>query len=163
MSQIPEEEIFHIVLGPEQSLQSSFVQNATENILRKNYLGGRKIIPEYFTIAQVVDLHLTEAEFLSWCRKAKYLLFCSHPLQNDFGPKWNHIKFCEGLREIAREKGRRVFPPAEAMHAAFTQDKREIYDTMKEFMLPTFIIQRPTGPFETVTGLDESTLSELYE
>lgn len=164
MTQIIEEvELFRIVLGPEQSLQSAFVTTAIQNVLTKTHLGGRTIKTEYFTIAQVISLKLTEAEFLSWCRQAKYLLFCSHPLQNDFGPKWDHIKFGEGLREMAREKGRKVFPPAEAMHAAFMQDKNEVYDTLKEFMLPTFTIRRPTGPTETVSGLDETTLSELYD
>ena len=84
-------------------------------------------------------------------------------MQNDFGPLWDHIKFAEDLREVARAKGRKVFPPAEAMHAAFTQDKREIYETLKEFMLPTFIIERPNGPDVDVTSFDETTLAELYE
>ena len=91
------------------------------------------------------------------------MLFAGHPLQNDFGPLWNHTQFMNDLREICRAKGKRAFPPAEAMHAAFSQDKWEIYETLKEFMLPSFKVARPTGPYEAVEGFDEQVLSQLYE
>jgi hypothetical protein len=156
-------EVFRVILGPENSLQTPIVVSKIKDMQAKKLFGDRNIVFEYFTIKEVITLHLTEAEFLLWCKEAKYLLFCGHPLQNDFGPLWDHVTFSSNLREIARTKGPRVFPPAEAMHGAFLQDKREIYEALKEYMLPTFMVERPTGPNEPVSSFSEQTLEELYE
>ena len=158
-----EVELFRVILGPRNSLQTPIVVDKIKEMQIERKFGNRNINFEYFTMQEVITLRLTESQFLLWCSEAKYLLFCGHPLQNDFGPLWDHIKFANDLREVAGRKGNKVFPPAEAMHAAFTQDKREIYEAMQEFMLPTFMVERPTGPNERVTTFDEETLAELYE
>jgi hypothetical protein len=156
-------ELFHIVLGPGDSTQTPFLRHLFSEMQRKGKFGTRNLEFVFITIQEVISLKLTASEFLAWCRKAKYLLWAGHPLQNDFGPLWNHSQFMNDLRNICREKGKRVFPPAEAMHAAFSQDKQEIYETLEEFMLPSFTIYRPTGPDEKVETFDEEVLSQLYE
>ena len=158
-----EVELFHIILGPDGSTQTPILKPLLEKMLADGKFGNRNFKFEFITIQTVVMRKLTSAQFLHWLKKAKYILWACHSLKNDFGPLWNNSKFMNDLRELSREKGKRVFPPPEAMFAAFSQDKAEIYEALEEFMVPSFKIVRPTGPDDPVESFDEETLSKLYE
>jgi hypothetical protein len=125
--------------------------------------GNRKIHFEYLSLQEIISLHWSLGTLFNWCRGAKYLRFAGHPLQNDFGPFWDHDQFVADLRELCKDYGKRAFPPHQAVGAAFTQDKWEIYEALSDMMLPSFQIKRPSDPDRTVTDFDESVLSDLYE
>ena len=156
-------ELFRIVLGPNNSLQTPLLVDELKNMATNGLFGSRKIKFEVITIQKIVSLHMPASEFLAWCRNATYLLFAGHPLQNDYGPLWDHDRFCSDLRDLCASKGKRAFPPAQAVGGAFTQNKWEIYEALADMMLPAFQIKRPNGPDRTVTHFDENVMSELYE
>ena len=55
--------------------------------------------------------------------------------------------------------GVNMFPPADAISGAFSQDKWEIYAKLKDIMNPAFKIDRPMGD----VLMDDKTAEEFYK
>ena len=158
-------EIFRILLGPEKSTQTPAIEAAIGILRGRGLLNNEHVeyVFEFLTLQEIVKRRMSAQEYLHWCSNATYLAFGGHPLQNDFGPLWDHEEFLKALRELSALKGKKAFPPAKAIRAAFTQDKWEIYLALRAYMLEAFRVDRPTHPEEAVNGLPEAVLEQLFE
>ena len=129
-------ELFRILLGPEKSTQTESFESAIKLIQSNGVLDTDpdvEFVFEYMTIAVIVKLGWTSQDCLLWFQGARYVIINGHPLQNDFGPDWDHLDYLEKLRSLFEEKGSQyVFPPANAIRGAFSQNKWEIYEALHQ-------------------------------
>ena len=150
--------IFRILIGPNLSTQTHHVEAA---ISFAEFSYGNRIKFETITLQQcIVDINWTHLQLNQWLDAANYVVISGHPLQNDFGPYWDHLAFLEQLREVFKQKGRNAFPPHSALRAACTQDKWEIFEALHQYMLPSFLVKRPIPGVSAL--LAKETLDDLY-
>jgi hypothetical protein len=134
--------LIRILSGGEGSSQTSpfnqaltDIKSAPDNILKN-------AIIETKTVKQLLDKGLSKEEIIVWGEEANILISTCHPFQDDEGPLCDYNEFIKEYREMMTRHGN-VFPSV--LNGAYSQDKNEYYEALKDIMNPTLKIDRPSN------------------